>query len=107
MRSPLKTVHDTNVVRRIPLQPDPESHWLYNVWEQRLVIPIANRATISELTDHVEKSAGNPNKTEAIRRDHITLDLYLRFITELNPYQPFPDAPRCADPDDQKFIELA
>lgn len=68
---------------------------------------IANRSTSSELTDHIEKSAGNPNRTEAIRRAHITLYSYLRFITELNPYQPFPDAPRCADPDDQKFIELA
>ena len=68
---------------------------------------IANRSTISELTDHLEKSAGNPNRTEAIRRAHITLDPYLRFITELNPYQPFPDAPRCAAPDDRKFIELA
>lgn len=107
MKPPLKVVHDTNVVRQALLHPDSETHWLYACWIQRLAIPVANKATLGELTDHLEKSTGAPYRSEAIRRAQIALTPYRRFITELQPYQPFPEAPRCAVPDYQKFIELA
>lgn len=105
MVGPVRTVHDTNVVRNVILRSNPESHWLFQAWLHQIVLPIVNQRTVAELIDHFVKR-GPPHIGEAIRRADATIEPYLQFAMEL-PYQAAPQAPHRRDQNDQKFLELA
>lgn len=102
----LKVVHDTSVVRTILLSPTPESHWLYPYWDRRVIVPIVNPRTMGELRYHLRDHSGKIRIQDQKEFEQRKLIPYNRFLHQL-PYQTFPNAPECRDPDDQQFLDLA
>lgn len=106
MAQPLKTAHDTSVVHPVLFCDNPETHWLYHYWQNRLVLPIVNRSTLAELKNHFIQRSRTAHFGEQQRFADRKMVPYLRFSTEL-PHQAVTEVPRCQDSTDQKFLDLA
>jgi putative PIN family toxin of toxin-antitoxin system len=104
---PLRVVLDTNVLVSALLYRDGELAWLAPAWQAGAVLPLASLDIVEELTRIIDQlgqlkfGLEQPAIAEIIAR-------YLSF-TELvaassNGHS---SMPKCRDPDDQKFLDLA
>ena len=103
---PLRVVIDSSVLVAILRHENPGNNWLIQLWRTERIIPLASQETLHELE-------------QELLRHSLTPDFYLatRFVERaMRRYQPWcelvepqdnSDNPKCDDPDDQKFIDLA
>lgn len=99
----LRCVFDTNVVVSALVFPGRQLAWLRRAWATCDVVPLASRATIDELLRVLEYPKFRLGHEERLE----LLGDYLPFCQTILLDQNVPDLPRCEDPDDQKFLELA
>ena len=98
----VRVVLDSNVVVSALLFEQGQVAWLRAAWAEGRCRPLVSVATVEEL---VRVLAYPKFRLPAEDREELLGD-YLPFVeTVVAPEQP--DLPRCADPDDQKFLALA
>lgn len=98
----LRVVFDTNVVLSALIFTTGQLAWLRGHWPSLAVRPLGSKETIAELLRAMRypKFRLEPEEIEELVAD------YLPYVEILSPRKPA-KPPRCADPDDQKFIDLA
>lgn len=98
----VRVVIDTNVVLSALLFEKGHVAWLRDAWSRMLCIPIVSTATVRELL----RALTYPKfKLSADDREELLGD-YLPFAERVEVSET-PHHPRCKDPDDQKFLDLA
>ncbi len=98
----VRVVLDSNVVVSALLFERGQVAWLRAAWAEERCRPLVSVATVEEL---VRVLAYPKFRLTAVDREELLGD-YLPF-TETVVVPEVPDLPRCADPDDQKFLALA
>ena len=100
--TPVRVVLDTNVLLSALLFPDGSLSWLRDAWQSDLIVPLASRVTTAELLRvlHYPKF-----RLTAADREDLLAD-YLPWVESVVLSSP-PAVPRCRDPKDQPFLELA
>lgn len=98
-----QVVFDTNVVLSALLFATGQLAWLRQSWRKGVVIPLLAEATVLELMTVLAypKFHLTPDDIEAFLAD------YLPFGHSIHPLLEQPGAPRCRDPHDQMFVDLA
>ncbi|MSQ20817.1 MAG: putative toxin-antitoxin system toxin component, PIN family [Betaproteobacteria bacterium] len=99
----MQIVLDTNVVLDWLVFRDPGIAHIVTALERRLAVVVTNDLCEAELARVLayDTLALNPSARQSV------LDTYRQTVTR-NPYQASAlPLPRCKDPDDQKFLELA
>ena len=104
---PLRAVLDTNVLVSALLYSNGELAWLPEAWRSGTVVPLASVGVIDELT-RVLIQLGEKKFTLAQHAVEAILQRYLCFTEHIASAAPIEVwLPKCKDPDDQKFLELA
>ena len=101
-----RVVIDTNVLLPILLYEKPESNWLARLWIDHRITPLANRETLSELRNKLEEKSARLKLQQAKAFAAARMAKYEPWC-EQTPVETNPANPRCEDPSDQKFIDLA
>ena len=103
----LRVVLDTNVLVSALLYRDGELAWLPQAWEARTVLPLASEAVVNELRRVLLQLGQRKFGLDPAAIEQIIVR-YLEF-TEAVQIDAGASAamPKCRDPDDQKFVELA
>ena len=99
----LRCVFDTNVVISALVFPGRRLSWLRRAWVTAELVPLASQETISELLRVLEYPKFRLAQEERLE----LLGDYLPFCHSVDIGRALPDLPRCGNPDDQKFLELA
>jgi putative PIN family toxin of toxin-antitoxin system len=106
-RYPLRVVFDTNVLVSVLLYRDSALAYLPEAWTVRSVVPLSDQSVLDELSRILialgaRKFQLLPPQVEDIVARYLSL-------TEPVPATPAMEGvlPKCKDPDDQKFLELA
>jgi len=101
--SVLRAVFDTNVVVSALLFSAGRLAWLRAAWRSRRAVPLVSRPTAEELL----RVLGYPKfGLSAAERESLLAD-YLPYAELVAPPQRKPRLPRCRDPYDKPFLELA
>lgn len=102
-RGPLRVVLDTNVVVSALVFGD-RTAWLRRAWQEGRLIPLVDRATIGELVRVLAypKFALTAEEIEALLADLLHIQL-----VEAEEIRSTRALARCADREDQKFVDLA
>ena len=103
---PLRVVVDTSTALPVLLLRHPPPHWLAQLWNDRTITPLATNETLAELREKlIEHSpvTGDNQVRLFLRR---TSGRY-ETLCEIIPTPHLPDAPKCRDTTDQKFVDLA
>jgi putative PIN family toxin of toxin-antitoxin system len=107
VREPLRAVLDTNVLVSALLYGNGELAWLPGAWHDGSVVPLASEEVIGEL-ERILLQLGQKKfmlESDAIRA---ILQRYLGYTERVLGAAPIEVwLPKCKDPDDQKFLELA
>lgn len=103
MRRKPRVVFDTNVVVSALLFSAGRLAWLRTAWRDGAAIPLVDRHTADEL---LRVLAYPKFKLSPADRDELLGD-YLPFAEILAPDLQRPETPRCRDPHDQLFLDLA
>lgn len=98
-----RVVFDTNTVASALLFPTGSLAWLRQSWHGRTAIPLVSKATMQELY----RVLCYPKFALAAADREELLGDYLPFAELVTAPARLPALPRCRDPDDRKFIELA
>jgi putative PIN family toxin of toxin-antitoxin system len=98
----VRVVLDTNVVVSALLFEHGRLLWLRTAWMQGRCRPLVSAATVEEL---VRVLAYPKFRLSVDEREEILGD-YLPFVEVVTVSRRSAAAPRCADPDDQMFLEL-
>lgn len=107
MSEPLRTVLDTNVLVSALLYNNGELAWLPGAWKSGAVVPLASEGVIDELT-RIVAQLGQKKFTLESDAIQAILQRYLSFTERVPSAAPIEVwLPKCKDPDDQKFLELA
>jgi len=103
----LRVVLDTNVLVSALLYRDGELAWLAEAWTAGFVVPLADQGVIDELLRILTQLGARKFQLQQPQVQEM-VSAYLSFA-ELVPSIPEIKAalPKCKDPDDQKFLELA
>lgn len=99
----LRVVFDTNVVISALLFPTGRVAWLRQAWHERAVVPLVNRLTMQEAYRVLSYPKFELSESD---REELLGD-YLPFAELVKMPAKAPALPRCRDPHDQKFMELA
>jgi putative PIN family toxin of toxin-antitoxin system len=106
-RRRLRVVLDTNVLVSVLLYRDGELAWVAEAWTAGFVVPLADQGVIDELLRILIQLGAQKFQLQEPAVQEI-LSRYLSFA------EPVPAGlddklplPKCKDPDDQKFLELA
>lgn len=100
----MRVVLDTNVVLSALLFPRGQLAWIRDVWSTGRIQPLISGPTARELIAALAYPKFRLNETEV----ETLLAAYLPFADAIDvPDGPVAGVPRCADPDDQKFLNLA
>ena len=99
----LRCVFDTNVVISALVFSGRRLSWLRRAWVNTELVPLASQENIAELVRVLEYPKFRLAQEERLE----LLGDYLPFCDSADIGQELPDLPRCDDPDDQKFLELA
>jgi putative PIN family toxin of toxin-antitoxin system len=98
----VRVVIDTNVVLSALLFESGHVAWLRDAWSRMLCVPLVSTATVEELL----RALTYPKfKLSADDREELLGD-YLPFAERVELSEAM-GLPRCKDPDDQKFLDLA
>ena len=104
---PLRVVLDTNVLVSALLYKEGELSWLPSAWRDGTVIPLAATDVITELTRILLQLGRKKFQLDPVAVEEI-LQGYLAFTEGIaNETRIAVWLPKCKDPDDQKFLELA
>ncbi len=104
---PLRAVLDTNVLVSALLYREGELSWLPGAWRDGAVIPLAAADVITELTRILLQLGQKKFQLGPVAVEEI-LQRYLAFTESIaNETRIAVWLPKCKDPDDQKFLELA
>ena len=104
---PVRAVLDTNVLVSALLYRDGGLSWLEAAWQAGGVRPLASAAVVRELTRILLQLGQKKFNLEPAAVES-TLVRYLNFTESVTDNAQIDRwLPRCKDPDDQKFIELA
>ena len=101
-----RVVIDTSVLLPVLLYEKPESNWLATLWIDHRITPLANRETLSELRNKLEEKSAKLKLQQAKAFAAARMAKYEPWC-EQTPVETNPANPRCEDPSDQKFIDLA
>jgi putative PIN family toxin of toxin-antitoxin system len=103
----LRVVLDTNVLVSALLYQDGGLKWLHDAWKEGRVVPLTDQSVIDELRRILVPLGAKKFQLDESAVGEIVAR-YLGF-TEAVPVDAEMDAPlpKCKDPDDQKFLELA
>ena len=96
-------VLDTNVVLSALIRPGGTPGRLRLAWQARLFVPLVSRDTASELI----RVLGYPKFKLTPEEQHDLLADYLPWTQVVQISDPPPKTPRCRDPHDLKFLQLA
>lgn len=99
----MRIVFDTNVVLSALLFSGGRPAWLRRAWRDGVLEPIVSRATILEL---VTALAYPKFALSAEERERLLAD-YLPFAEIVQPDDSGSPVPRCRDPHDQVFLDVA
>jgi putative PIN family toxin of toxin-antitoxin system len=99
---PLRTVFDTNVVVSALLFSGGSVAWIRDAWAGGSVVPVVSRDTLQELVRVLAypKFRLNPDDREELLGDYVP-------YTQLTETPEQHDTPRCRDPHDQIFVDVA
>ena len=103
INAPPKVVLDTNTVLSALLFNNSSLSQLRLCWQSQQLIPLASKATISEL---IRVLAYPKFKLSSIEQRSF-LDEYLLYVQTINKLEALSEAITCRDSDDIKFLELA
>jgi len=98
----MRVVFDTNTVVSALLFSNGQLSWLREHWRSGEITALVSRPTIDELIRVLAYPKFKLNRTEI----EALLADYLPFTSAVN-VSPLPQSPKCSDPDDQMFINLA
>lgn len=98
----VRVVVDTNVVLSALLFEKGHVAWLRAAWAQSRCHPLVSAETVEELL----RAFGYPKFRLTAEDQEELLGDYLPFAERVKMTKLF-DLPRCKDPDDQKFLDLA
>ena len=98
----VRVVLDTNVVVSALLFEQGRLTWLRSAWVQGRCRPLVSTATVEEL---VRVLAYSKFRLSADEREELLGD-YLPFVEVVTVSGRSAAAPKCADPDDQMFLDL-
>lgn len=96
-------VLDTNVVLSALIRPGGTTGRLRLAWQSRLFVPLVSRDTVSELI----RVLTYPKFKLVQEEQHDLLADYLPWTQAVHIPKPPPMTPRCRDPHDVKFLQLA
>ncbi|MCU0869181.1 MAG: putative toxin-antitoxin system toxin component, PIN family [Burkholderiales bacterium] len=98
-----RVVIDTNVVLSALVFASPLTARMRDAWVAGAVVPLASTATAAELVRVLAypKFQLSPSMREELLSD------YLPWVVAVTISDPSPRVPRCRDPDDRHFLELA
>lgn len=99
----MRVVLDTDVLVSALLFSRARMSWLRLAWQSGHLQPVVSRQTIAELLRVLAYPKFQPSAAE---QEDLLADLLPFAETAFDPADD-PTLPRCADPDDQKFISLA
>ena len=99
----LRVVFDTNTVVSALLFTKGRLAWLRPVWRQGSVVPLVTKATTEELL----RVLAYPKFQFAQDEREELLGEFLPFVEIVDVPSLTDDLPRCRDPQDQKFLQLA
>ena len=102
----IRVVLDTSVTLPILLQREPETNPLLQLWQSHRIKPLVNDETLSELRAQLMEKSPTAKQLQAQRFVRLALRRYLPWCDHL-PLQEISSAPRCRDPKDQIFVDLA
>ena len=107
MSDPLRAVLDTNVLVSALLYSNGELAWLPGAWQDGSVLPLASEDVIGEL-ERILLHLGQKKFIFDSGAIGDILRRYLGYIERVLGAAPIEVwLPKCKDPDDQKFLELA
>ena len=101
--TPVRAVFDTNVLVSALLFHGGALAWLRGAWRSGSVVPLASRETTAELI----RVFAYPKFALTDSERHDLLDDYLPLCESVAVPDPPPETPKCRDPFDQPFLELA
>ena len=101
--TPTRTVLDTSVLVSALVFHASALSWLRDAWRSARILPLASRATAAELI----RVLAYPKFALAANEQRDLLDDYLPFCESVAIPSPPPAVPRCRDPFDRPFLELA
>jgi len=106
-RHPLRVVFDTNVLVSVLLYRDSALAYLPEAWTGRSVVPLRDQSVIDELSRILIELGARKFQLQAAQVEAIVA----RYVSLAEPVPAIPAIegalPKCKDPDDQKFLELA
>ena len=102
-RNPPRWVLDTNVVLSALIRPGGVTGRLRLAWQGGLFVPLASRDTASELI----RVLAYPKFKLTHEEQHELLADYLPWTETVRVPEPPPKTPRCRDPHDLPFLQLA
>ena len=103
---PLRVVIDSSVLVAILRHENPGNNWLIQLWRAKGIIPLASLETLHELEQKLLRHSPTPDFYLATKFVERAMRRYEPWCELVEP-QDNSDNPKCADPDDQKFIDLA
>ena len=99
-------VIDSSVLVAILRHEDPGNNWLIQLWRTERIVPLASQETLHELEQKLLLHSPTPDFYLAMRFVERAMRRYKPWCELVEP-QDNSDNPKCADLDDQKFIDLA
>jgi uncharacterized protein len=102
MNDPLRAVFDTNVVISALLFPRGSVAWLRDAWAGAAIVPVISREMLQELIRVLTypKFRLTPDDREELLGDYVP-------YTERAEIPESNETPRCRDPHDQIFVDVA
>jgi putative PIN family toxin of toxin-antitoxin system len=104
MGSEVKVVLDTNIIISALVFSSSQINWLREAWINKRILPVVDKACVEELM----RALAYPKFRLSAEEIEILLGEYLPYTVTLEPgHKPARNIPKCKDPHDQKFLELA
>ena len=104
--SVMRVVIDSSVLVPILTQREPITNPLVQRWQQNQINPLTNDDTLDELREVLLQRSPSSKVHQAYRFVERCLRLYIPWCEPI-PLETVSSAPKCRDPSDQKFIDLA
>ena len=102
----LRVVIDNSVLIAILRHRDPGNNWLIQLWRSGRIVPLASQETLHELEQKLLEHSPTPKEYPAMKFVASAMRRYEPWCERVEP-QDNTLNPKCDDPDDQKFVDLA
>ena len=102
----LRVVIDNSVLVAILRHRNPGNNWLIQLWTTGIIVPLASQETIHELEEKLIEHSPMSDFYLATKFVAAAMRRYEPWCERIEP-QSNELNPKCQDPEDQKFIDLA